>query len=101
MLRPLDPFESPAPLAYRVPWRVDRGDEAHPIVHNDGAEPADFVRVTYDDARCVGDTDLLGQLAPGESFELCLCGADLDSIVVAVAWFRPSDGLEYVWRFVV
>lgn len=41
------------------------------------------------------------QVLPSEDVELCLCAADLDEVVVTIAWFRPTDGLEYVWRFVV
>lgn len=99
MLRPIDPSESPAPLAYRVPWYVDRSDETHPLVVNGGSEPVDFVRVFCDDM-LPGDHDLHGRVDPGHFFEVCLCGADLDAVIVTLCWFRP-DGDEYVWRFVV
>jgi len=100
MLRPLDPSEIPPPVAYRVPWLVRRDDPSHPVLCNDGAEPADFVRVFRDDVP-QERTQLWGQVLPGEDIELCLCDADPDDVVVTLAWFRPSDGLEYVWRFVV
>jgi hypothetical protein len=87
--------------AYRVPWRVHRAERAHPMVVNGGAEPVDFVRVFHEDPGVGIVTDLWGQVLPAERLELCLCSADLDDVVVTMAWFRPDDGLEYVWRFVV
>jgi len=82
---------------YRVPWLVDRSTAAHPLITNSGAEPADFVRVFTSEGR----TDHWGQLLPGESAQLCLCEVDLDAVVVTLCWFRPSTGIEYVWRFVL
>lgn len=38
----------------------------------------------------------MGQVLPTEDIELCLCAADIDDVVVTLAWFRPTDGLEYV-----
>jgi hypothetical protein len=38
-------------------------------------------------------------MLPGESAELCLCACDPDDVVATIAWFRPEDGGEYVWRF--
>lgn len=101
MLLPLDPAEPPPPAAYRVPWMIVRDDPAHPVVVNAGSEPVDFVRVFRDDADSRSIVDLWGQVLPAERVELCLCASDLDDAVVTVAWFRQSDGLEYVWRFVV
>lgn len=101
MLRPIDPAEAPPPLAYRVPWRVVRVDVAHPIVINESRDAADFVRVFRDDGNAEARTQLWGQVLPAEEIELCLCSGDPDDIVVTLAWFRPADGLEYVWRFVV
>ncbi|KDA06177.1 hypothetical protein DC31_12600 [Microbacterium sp. CH12i] len=49
----------------------------------------------------VDRTQLWGQVLPAERIELCLCAADIDEVVVTLAWFRQADGLEYVWRFVV
>ncbi len=100
MLRPLDPSQTPPPTAYRVPWFILRTDPRHPVVINDGPESADFVRLFRDDQASAG-TQLWGQVLPSEDIELCLCAADLDDVVVTIAWFRPADGLEYVWRFVV
>lgn len=99
MLRPIDPSASPPPTAYRVPWVIRRSDQSHPIIVNGSSESADFVRVFRDDENSDG-TRLWGQVLPCEDIELCLCAADLDEMVVTIAWFRPTDGLEYVWRFV-
>jgi hypothetical protein len=99
MLRFIDPSQTPPDGAYRVPWRIRRGDPHHPVVINDGAESADFVRVFRDDLRS-DSTELWGQVLPSEEIQLCLCAADLDEVVVTLAWFRPTDGLEYVWRFI-
>lgn len=101
MLRPVDPAEIPPPYAYRVPWHVSRDDSAHPVVTNRSAEAADFVRVFRGDRDGHDTTQLWGQVLPAERMELCLCAADLDEVVVTLAWFRQTDGLEYVWRFVV
>ena len=101
MLRPIEPAELPPPIAYRVPWAIDRTDGAHPGVINESRGAADFVRVFHAEADGEERTQLWGQVLPGERIELCLCTADLDEVVVTVAWFRQEDGLEYVWRFVV
>lgn len=100
MLRPIDPEQTPPPVAYRVPWLVDRDDRTHPVVTNGSAESADFVRV-FRDGQSGEGTELWGQVLPSEDIELCLCAVDLDEVVVAIAWFRPTDGLEYLWRFVI
>ncbi|MGO1507564.1 MAG: hypothetical protein ACTHW5_05905 [Microbacterium sp.] len=100
MLRPIEPSQTPPPVAYRVPWSIRRADPSHPVVTNDGAESADFVRIVRADQS--GEVaQLWGQVLPSEDIELCLCAADLDEVVVTLAWFRPLDGLEYIWRFVV
>jgi len=82
-----------------VPWRLRRDDPRHPVVVNESPESADFVRVFRDDD-AEQATQWWGQVLPTEDMELCLCAADLDEVVVTIAWFRPSDGLEYVWKFV-
>lgn len=100
MLRPIDPTERLPEAAYRVPWLIRRDDPAHPVVINHGREVTDFVRVFRDDDVGAESTQLWGQVLPSECVELCLCSADLNEVVVTIAWFRPSDGLEYVWKFV-
>ncbi|WP_295013049.1 hypothetical protein [uncultured Microbacterium sp.] len=93
------PPDDPDP-SYPVPWSVDRRDRAHPVITNRGGTSTfvrAFARTTLDPGR----TMLWGQVAPGDQLEVCLCGTDLDDVVVTVAWFRTEDGLEYVWRFVV
>ena len=99
MLRAINDTDSPLPLAYRVPWRIERVYDTHPIVINDGADTADFVRVFVASAGSTVDTVHWGQLLPGESAELCLCPYDPDDVIATIAWFRADDGTEYVWRF--
>lgn len=100
MLRPIEPTERQPEAAYRVPWLIRRDDPAHPVVINHSREVADFVRVFREDDAESERTQLWGQVLPSEDIELCLCAVDLDEVVVTIAWFRPNDGLEYVWRFV-
>jgi hypothetical protein len=100
MLRAIGPDESlPAP-AYRVPWRVDQVDDRHPLVTNASAAPLDFVRV-FVDLGGTSTTEHWGQMPPGDTAELCLCDADPDTATVTIAWFRPDDGGEYLWKFVL
>lgn len=103
MLRALNPPDDRQrrSLAYRVPWLVERVFESHPLVTNAGPTTADFVRVFLQPTAAAGTTEHWGQMLPGEAAELCLCGADPADTVVTIAWFRPEDGAEYVWRFVV
>lgn len=101
MLRALDPDEPRPPSAYRVPWRVDRTSRTHPRATNASERPLDFVRVFIGRSAGGPETALWGRMLPGESAEVCLCDLDPDDTVVTLAWFRPENGLEYVWRFVV
>lgn len=101
MLRAIDPTELPPPPAYRAPWRVVRSDASHPTLMNDGRETADFVRVFRSDGEPSERAQQWGQVLPSEEIDLCLCTSDPHEAVVTVAWFRPVDGLEYVWRFMV
>jgi len=100
MLRALDPDEQLPPLAYRVPWRVDRVYDRHPLVTNAGPVALDFVRV-FVDLGAGSATEHWGQMPPGDTAELCLCDADPDDTAVTIAWFRPDDGEEYLWKFVM
>ena len=100
MLRAFDPDEPLPPLAYRVPWRVDRVYDRHPLITNASAATLDFVRVFTDDG-VAQTTEHWGQMPAGDTAELCLCDADPDDTVVTVAWFRPDDGAEYLWKFVM
>jgi hypothetical protein len=99
MQRVLDPEDHSS--AYRVPWRVDRVYDTHPLITNDSGCAVDFVRVFVDSAQSAPETAFWGQMFPGETVELCLCDHDPADVVVTVGWFRPETGLEYVWRFVV
>lgn len=86
--------------SYPVPWSVDRRDRTHPVVTN-RTGIVDFVRVFARTTQDPGRTQLWGQVRLGEQLEICLCDTDIDDVVITLAWFRPDDGLEYVWRFVV
>lgn len=96
MLRLVESIDPPPRDAYRVPWRVRRTRDLHPLLTNASNSPVDFVRVFT--ARRV---TRLGQVLPGETVEVCLCEEDADSVVTTIAWFRPEDGEEYLWRFVL
>lgn len=105
MLTPLIPRgDRSRDRAYHVPWRVERLHDSHSLVINAGSTPLDVVRVFVhlgDSARGTQrvETHLWGGMMPGESAELCLCALDPADCVVTVAWFRPEDGREYVWRY--
>lgn len=99
MLHPTDTPRPPQPPAYGVPWVVTRTDRTHPVITNAGLEPVDFVKVLRSDAPA-DLVELWGQMLPAEAIEMCLCGSNLDEVVITIAWFRQHDGLEYVWRFV-
>lgn len=104
MLRAITDDDPPPPTPYRVPWRVDRARAAHPVVINDGGAPVEFVRVfvvSPDDltpARSI-ETLYWGRMLPGESGDVCLCSGAADATVATIAWFRPDDGVEYLWAF--
>jgi len=100
MLRALDPDEPPPPLAYRVPWRVDQVYDRHPLVTNVGPAAVDFVRVFVEHG-AGSATEHWGLMPPGDTAELCLCDADPDATTVTIAWLRPDDGEEYLWKFLV
>lgn len=100
MLRAIDPDEPLPPLAYRVPWRVDQVYDRHPLVTNAGRTSLDFVRV-FVELRAGTATEHWGLMPPGDIAELCLCDADPDDTTVTIAWFRPEDGEEYLWKFVM
>jgi hypothetical protein len=98
MLRAIDSDHPHPSFAYRVPWRVDRIYDRHPLVTNTGPTPLDFVRIFVDLGR-TSATEHWGQMLAGETAEICLCEADPDESIVTIAWFRPDDGEEYLWRF--
>lgn len=99
MLRALEPGETPPPSSYPIPWRVEHGAPSHPVVVNKSRDPLDFVRVFVDAPRFVPETELWGQMLPGDAVQLCLCDLDPDDAVVTLAWFRADTGEEYIWRF--
>lgn len=100
MLTPLiPPGDRRREGAYRVPWRVERLHESHTLVTNASHTPLDIVRVFVQIGSTRTETHMWGFITPGESAELCLCAIEPDDCVVTVAWFRPDDGREYVWRY--
>jgi len=102
MLRALNPPEQrpPRPSAYRVPWVVERVFDSHALVTNEDDVAAELVRVFTHSRIAEPVTEHWGRMLPGETLELCLCELDPDEAVVTIAWFRPDDGAEYIWRFV-
>jgi|GEM_PF-635624 len=101
MTRSSDPPQPRLPdLSYPVPWEVDRRDRTHPMVTNRGGT-VQFARAFARTSLDPGRTLMWGHVECGDQLEICLCDTDIDDIVVTLAWFRPEDGLEYVWRFVV
>lgn len=103
MLRALNaPDDRPRrPAAYRVPWSVQRVLDTHPLVTNAGSQALDVVRVFVHSGGAPPATESWGRVLPGETVEICLCAVDPGDAVVTIAWYRPDDGVEYVWRFVV
>ncbi|WOF21716.1 hypothetical protein N8K70_09970 [Microbacterium betulae] len=87
------------PPAYRVPWHVDRSDAPHPRVSNIASEPVDVVRAFIMDDTSPPMSERWGLVLPGEVCELCLCDRELASVIVSLAWFRPGEDAEYLWRF--
>lgn len=97
-MRSLSP---PSDRPYRVPWHVDRVFGTHPLITNRGAEPCLAVRMFTAEAPARPRTLHCGVVQPGQTVELCLCTCDPADAVVSVAWFRPEDEEEYLWRFVL
>ena len=87
------------PLAYGVPFRLDRSRGPRIIrLVNDGHEIVSSLRVTL-----LGSGLLVpvcsSALGPGQSMALSVIGPELVSSSIAVVrWFRPSRE-EYLWRF--
>jgi len=86
------------PLAYRVPFTVDRSHAPRRYyLVNRGSETLDAVRLCL-----LGSGVMLPlssrRLPPGAVLAFAVRGSDLarDAVVV-VRWFRP-DGDEYLWR---
>jgi hypothetical protein len=101
MLRAVDSAERPRPAPYRVPWHVNRDDPAHPLLRNESADQAEYVRVYVTDGTGPPGIATWGRVRPGEARELCLCDRDLDDTTITIAWFLPDDDREWAWSFVV
>jgi len=86
------------PLAYRVPFVVDRSNapQRYYLV-NRSEETLDAVRL------CLLGSGLMlplssRRLLPGSTLSFAVRGSDLArNSVVVVRWFRPN-GEEYLWR---
>ncbi len=98
MLRAIEPVD---PRPYRLPWRVERIHGTHPLVTNSDRVGVEHVRIFLAVANRAHETQHWGRVGPGEIVELCLCDHDPAEAVVTLAWFRPDDGIEYLWRFVL
>ena len=91
-------FAAMQPLAYRVPFAVDRSNapQRYYLV-NRSEETLDAVRL------CLLGSGLMlplssRRLLPGSTLSFAVRGSDLArNSVVVVRWFRPN-GEEYLWR---
>ena len=86
------------PVAYRVPFSVDRSRPPLYTVWNDSPEPVHWVV-----ARLIGSgiVDAPGPLclAPGDGFELEVVGAEAGrDCRVVLSWLRDDDE-PYLWSF--
>ncbi|GAA2462928.1 hypothetical protein [Agromyces soli] len=93
----VDAHPVPSPIAYRVPWQIDRSRAPWYALHNTGDEPAHGVHLSL-----FGDGRLLWQpllrVEPGEHVSFVVRADDPARDCVAVLrWFRTS-GEEYLWR---
>jgi hypothetical protein len=93
-----DPLDSSS-SALAVPWSIHRLHDSHSLVTNAGPAPLDFVRAFVDHRGNPTGTHEWGQMLPGDTAELCLCGHEPGEIVVTLVWFRPDDGREFLWRY--
>lgn len=84
-----------------LPWHVNRDDPHHPIVSYTGTGEARAVRLFVRDACACDATIRLGRVTRGERGRVCLCGVDIESALMSLAWIDGSGGDEYLWRFTV
>ncbi len=85
------------PVAYRVPFELERGPATLYRFTNVSAEPLTGVSLTLHGSGVMAANAPVS-LAPGDALEVDIAGRNLarDTILV-VRWFRP-DGVEYLWR---
>lgn len=85
------------PLAYPVPFRVERLGRGHLRLTNRSDEKLTSV-VFLLDGPGVMPAEPAGLLRPGDRAELRVHGEDLArATAVVVRWARP-DGSDYLWR---
>lgn len=85
------------PVAYLVPWRVDRRHAPTVRLINTGAEPLWGVTLSLSGAAVMRAT-APKRVAQGECLAVTVRGRDIErDTVMYVRWFRPS-GEEYLWR---
>jgi hypothetical protein len=86
-----------SPIAYRVPWQVDRRQAPTYHLVNRSTEP--LRGVTFDlTGAAIMRAPIPRTVQPSESLTLTILGHDLarDTILL-VRWFKPG-GDEYLWR---
>lgn len=85
------------PLAYRVPFALERGPATLYRLTNTSRETVSGVCLTLHGSG-VMSANAPVSLSPGDALEVDIAGRNLsrDAILV-VRWFRP-DGVEYLWR---
>lgn len=91
------PARPPRPVAYRVPWRVDRRHAPTYRLINAGAEPLWGVSLSLSGPAMMPAT-APKRLVQGECLAITVRGRDIErDTVLFVRWFRPG-GEEYLWR---
>lgn len=85
------------PLAYPVPFRVERGAGHVYRIVNVGLETVHGVALTMHGSGVMG-ASAPATLRSGEALEVSVAGRNLArSAIMVVRWFR-ADGEEYLWR---
>jgi hypothetical protein len=84
------------PLAYRVPWRVERENAPTFRIVNDSSDAVHGVTLSISGA-AVMRASPPRLVAPGEAVSVTIFGHDIarDTVLV-VRWFR-DEGDEYLW----
>jgi hypothetical protein len=85
------------PLAYRVPWRVEREKAPTFRIVNDSSDAVHGVTLSISGA-AVMLASPPRLVAPGEAVSVTIVGHDIarDTLLV-IRWFR-DEGDEYLWR---
>jgi len=84
-------------LAYRVPFRVERGAAPVYRIINVSDATVHGVALTLHGGGVMAASAPC-RLTPGEALDVTVAGRDLaQSSIMVVRWFR-TDGQEYLWR---